>query len=51
VVTTPNLKGLDAAILREAGLRATPSVFRGYCCSPMTDALPGPITGTNLEVI
>jgi hypothetical protein len=51
VVTAPNLKGVDGAILRAAGLRATPSAFRGYFFTPTTEVLPESIAGTNLEVV
>jgi hypothetical protein len=51
VVTAPNLIGIDAAVLRAAGLRATPSAFQGYVFDPIADALPAALVGTNLEVV
>jgi hypothetical protein len=51
VVSAPNLAGIDVAILRAAGLRATPSVFQGYFFVPMTKAPPEAIAGTNLEIV
>jgi hypothetical protein len=51
VAIAPNLMGIEAAILRAAGLRATPSVFQGYYFDPMAGALPAAVTGTNMEVI
>jgi hypothetical protein len=51
VVTAPNLKGIDAATLRAAGLRATPSAFQGYFFTPRGDTLAKDIAGTNLEVV
>jgi hypothetical protein len=51
VITAPNLTGVDAAIIRAAGLRATPSVFQGYYFDPMPDGLPMGLMGTNLEVV
>lgn len=51
VVTAPNLQWIDPAIVRAAGLRAMPSLFRGYLLTPATGALPEVIAGTNLEVV
>jgi hypothetical protein len=51
VVTAPNLRGIDPAILRAAGLRATPSAFRGYFFSTGADTVPEAVAGTNLEIV
>ncbi|HZW29648.1 MAG TPA: hypothetical protein VFF52_03020 [Isosphaeraceae bacterium] len=51
VVTAPNLIGIDPAVLRAAGLRATPSAFQGYVFDPIADSLPAALMGTNLEVV
>jgi hypothetical protein len=51
VVLAPNLWGIDPAILRRAGVRATPSAFRGhlYVPGPGDDPFAG-AEGTNLEI-
>jgi hypothetical protein len=51
VVLAPNLWGIDPAILRLAGVRATPSAFRGhlYVPSPGDDPFAG-TEGTNVEI-
>jgi hypothetical protein len=51
VVTAPNLKGIDSAVLRAAGLRATASSFQGYFFAPTADVVPRTVEGTNLEVV
>jgi hypothetical protein len=51
VVTAPNLRGIDPTILRAAGLRATPSAFRGYFFSTMADVHFEAVAGTNLEIV
>jgi hypothetical protein len=51
VVTAPNLKGIDAGLLRAAGLRATPSEFQGYLFASMCDTRSDEVLGTNLEVV
>jgi hypothetical protein len=51
IVTAPNLRGIDAVVLRAAGLRAMSSVFQGYLFAPTFDALPDRIEGTNLEIV
>jgi hypothetical protein len=51
VVTAANLNGIDPAVIRAAGLRATHSVFQGYLFDPRTDPLSAAIAATNLEII
>jgi hypothetical protein len=51
VVTAPNLWGLDPALLRSAGLRATPSSFVGFLLAPEPGDPLVKAEGTNLEVV
>jgi hypothetical protein len=51
VITVPNAPGIDSAILRAAGLRATPASFLGYLFfNEPTDLFPNGAV-TNLDII
>jgi hypothetical protein len=51
VVLAPNLHGVEPAMIRSAGFRATPSLFKGYLFYLDNHARLASATGTNLEVI
>jgi hypothetical protein len=51
VITAPNLQGVDAALLRSAGLRATTSRFHGYLFAPDSATFLLAAEGTNLEIV
>ena len=50
VVTVPNPHGIDPALARSIGLRATPSCFNGHLFAP-AGSLPWDATGTTLEIV
>jgi hypothetical protein len=51
VITAPNLQGVDAALLRSAGLRATSSCFHGHLFVPDAATYLLAADGTNLEIV
>jgi GNAT superfamily N-acetyltransferase len=50
VITVPNLHGLDPALARSVGLRATPSRFTGHLFAP-ADSPMFSAHGTTLEIV
>jgi hypothetical protein len=50
VVTVPNTFGIDAGLIRSAGLRSTPSRFVGHLFTTADGPLPD-VRGTTLEVV
>lgn len=51
MITAPNLQGVDAALLRSAGLRATTSCFLGHLFVPDSATFLLAAEGTNLEIV
>jgi hypothetical protein len=50
-VTAPNLARIDGAVLRAAGLRATPSCFNAHAFAPRPDDPILEAGATNLEIV
>ncbi len=51
MVSVPNVWGIDAAILRDAGLRRTPTCFVGFLGTYGEQDPFYSAAGTNLEIV